>query len=56
MGEEQREEQPSVGEQAKALRKDLSPSKLNSKLEDVIEERPKTAHVLDLKIVCSARS
>jgi flagellar biosynthesis component FlhA len=51
MGEEQKEEQPGLGEQAKALREDMSPSKLNEKLEEVIEERPKTAHVLDFAIV-----
>ena len=54
MGEEQREEQPGLGEQAKALREDMSPAKLNAKLEDVIEERPKTAHLLDFKIVGQA--
>ena len=51
MGEEQKEEQPGLGEQAKALREDMSPSKLNAKLEEVIEERPKTAHLLDFNIV-----
>lgn len=42
---------PSAGEQARALKDDLSPAKLNAKLEDVIEERPKTAHLLDFRIV-----
>jgi hypothetical protein len=51
MGEEQKEEQPGLGEQAKALRKDMSPAKLNEKLEEVIEERPKTAFLLDWKFV-----
>jgi hypothetical protein len=51
MGEEQKEEQPGLGEQAKALREDMSPAKLNAKLEEVIEERPKTAHLLDFRIV-----
>jgi hypothetical protein len=51
MGEEQREESPSAGEQVKALREDLSPRKLNEKLEETIEERPKTAHLLDFRIV-----
>jgi Flp pilus assembly protein TadB len=47
-------ETPSAGEQVKALREDLSPAKLNAKLEEVIEERPKTAHLLDFKIVGQA--
>ena len=51
MGEEQRDQNPSAGEQARALREDLAPSKLNAKLEEVIEERPKTRFVLDFKIV-----
>jgi Flp pilus assembly protein TadB len=55
MAEEPREEEStSAREQAKALREDLSPSKLNEKLEGVIEERPKTAHLLDFKVVGQA--
>ncbi|HEX8054248.1 MAG TPA: hypothetical protein VF517_14755 [Thermoleophilaceae bacterium] len=55
MAEEPREEEsPSAGEQVKALREDLSPAKLNAKLEEVIEERPKTAHLLDFRIVGQA--
>ena len=51
MGEEQKAEQPGLGEQARALREDMAPAKLNAKLEEVIEERPKTAHLLDFNIV-----
>ena len=51
MAEEQREEQAGLREQAKALREDMSPAKLNAKLEETIQERPKTAHLLDLRIV-----
>jgi hypothetical protein len=51
MPDEPREEQsPGLGEQARALREDLSPERLNKRLEEVIEERPKTRYVLDYGI------
>jgi hypothetical protein len=43
-----------IGEQARALREDLKPEKMEQKLQEVIEERPKTRHLLDLSIVGKA--
>jgi hypothetical protein len=55
MAEQSGEEQsPGVREQAHAMREDLAPSKLNARLEEVIEERPKTRHLLDFSIVGKA--
>jgi hypothetical protein len=55
MAEQSREDQsPSLGEQARAMREDLAPSKVNARLEEVIEERPKARHLLDFSIVGKA--
>jgi hypothetical protein len=51
MGEEQKDVNPSVREQASALREEMSPRRLNEKLEETIEERPKTRFLLDFKLV-----
>lgn len=51
MGEEQKDLNPSMREQASALREEMSPSRLNEKLEETIEERPKAQHLLDFRIV-----
>lgn len=51
MGEERKE---GFGEQARALKEDLSPAKVEQKLEQVVEERPKTRHLLDFTIVAKA--
>ena len=48
------ERNPGVGEQARALREDLKPEKMEQKLQEVIEERPKARHLLDLSIVGKA--
>jgi hypothetical protein len=42
------------GEQASALRDDLSPRRLNDRLEEVMDERPKTRYMLDFGIVGKA--
>lgn len=55
MAEQSREDQsPSLREHAQAMREDLAPSKLNDRLEEVIEERPKARHLLDFTIVGKA--
>ena len=55
MTDERREEQdPSLGEQVKAVRDDFAPSKLNDRLEEVLEERPKARRLLDFSIVGKA--
>jgi hypothetical protein len=43
-----------LGEQARALRDDLRPSNLDEKLQEKVEERPKTRHLLDFAIVGKA--
>ena len=43
-----------LGAQARALREDLAPGKIEEKLEAVVEERPKTRHLLDFSIVGKA--
>ena len=48
------EKNPGIGEQARALREDLKPDRLEEKLQEVIEERPKTKHLLDFSIVGKA--
>jgi Flp pilus assembly protein TadB len=48
------EKSPGIGEQARALRDDLAPAKLERKLEEVIEERPKAGHLLDFEVVGKA--
>ena len=55
MADEAREERGSgIGEQARALREDFAPEKINQKLEEVARERPKTRHLLDFSIVGKA--
>jgi hypothetical protein len=55
MAEQSREDQsPSLREQAQAMREDLAPSRVNAKLEELIDERPKTRHLLDFSIVVKA--
>ena len=41
-------------EQAQALREDLAPARMEEKLSEVIEERPKAKHLLDFTIVGKA--
>jgi Flp pilus assembly protein TadB len=48
------EKKSGIGEQARALREDLSPSKIDEKLGEAIEERPKAKHLLDFSIVGKA--
>jgi hypothetical protein len=48
------EKSPGFGEQARALRDEVAPGKLEQKLEEVIEERPKAKHLLDFTIVGKA--
>jgi hypothetical protein len=48
------EKNTGIGEHARALREDFAPAKLESKLQEVIEERPKTRHLLDFSIVREA--
>ena len=43
-----------VREQASALREDLAPDRIEQKLSEVIEERPKAKHLLDFTIVGKA--
>ena len=55
MADEPREERgPGIGEQARALREDFAPERINQKLEEVARERPKTRHLLDFSIVGKA--
>ena len=54
MAERHEDQSPGTGEQVKAVREDLAPSKLNARLEEVIDERPKTRHLLDFSIVGKA--
>ena len=48
------EKNTGIGEHARALREDFAPDKLEGKLQEVIEERPKTRHMLDFAIVGKA--
>jgi Flp pilus assembly protein TadB len=45
------EEGSGLGDQARALREDLSPSRINENLEQRVSDRPLLAHLLDLGIV-----
>src|SRR5918997_6530649 len=48
------EKKTGMREQAQALREDLAPDRIEQKLEEVIEERPKAKHLLDFSIVGKA--
>jgi Flp pilus assembly protein TadB len=48
------EEGSGLGDQARALRDDLSPSRINENLEQKVSDRPLLAHLLDLGIVARA--
>jgi hypothetical protein len=48
------EKNTGIGGHARALREDLAPDKLEDKLQEVIEERPKAKHLLDFAIVGKA--
>jgi Flp pilus assembly protein TadB len=48
------EKSTGIGEHARALREDFAPDKLEGKLQEVAEERPKTKHLLDFSIVGKA--
>ena len=48
------EQKPGMRDHARALRDDLAPSKVDEKLQEVAEERPKTKHLLDFSIVGKA--
>jgi Flp pilus assembly protein TadB len=56
MAEETRteDESPSVGEQARALKDDFSPSKLADQLEETARERPMLRHLLEFETVLKA--
>ncbi|HEX8745330.1 MAG TPA: hypothetical protein VF712_19545 [Thermoleophilaceae bacterium] len=43
-----------IGGHARALREEMSPAKVEAKLEEVVEERPKAKHLLDFAIVGKA--
>lgn len=45
---------PGIGDQARALRDEFKPDRVEEKLQEVIEERPKTKHLLDFSIVGKA--
>jgi hypothetical protein len=45
---------PGVGEQARALKDDLSTANLNESLEEAVSDRPLLGHLLDLRIVVRA--
>jgi hypothetical protein len=51
VGEERKD---GLGAQARALKDDLSPARVEQKLEEVVEERPKARHLLDFSIVAKA--
>ena len=48
------DEKQGLGAQARALRDDLAPSKMEEKLEAAVEERPTARHLLDFSIVGKA--
>ena len=43
-----------MGAHARALKDDMSPAKVEEKLQEVVEQRPKTRHLLDFSIVGKA--
>jgi hypothetical protein len=51
VGEERKE---GLGAQARALKQDVSPAKVEQKLQEVVEERPKARFLLDFSIVAKA--
>jgi hypothetical protein len=52
--ERNREEDQGFGAQARALKDDLSADKVERKLQEVVEERPKARFLLDFSIVAKA--
>ena len=48
------EKDTGLREQARAMRKDLAPDRIEDKLAEVIEERPKAKYLLDFSIVGKA--
>lgn len=48
------EQKQGMGAQARALKEDLAPDRVERKLQDVIEERPKARFLLDFSIVAKA--
>jgi len=48
------EKNPGLRENARALREEMSPAKIDRKLEEAVEERPKARYLLDFTIVGKA--